>query len=102
MTRHYPELGSALDWSCHVGNLLPFNQKHYPDLGSDASSIWNFCAPFSDIILPGNEWWHREVLAVFSCKSQLGLVMFISFFRRAEPLVNNNNNNNNNNKLLLL
>ena len=25
MTRHYPELGSASDWSCHVGNLLqPF------------------------------------------------------------------------------
>ena len=23
---------------------------HYPDLGSDASSIWNFCARFSDVI----------------------------------------------------
>ena len=22
MTRHYPDLGSASDWSCHVGNLL--------------------------------------------------------------------------------
>ena len=26
------------------------NQKHYPDLGSDASSVWNFCARFSDVI----------------------------------------------------
>ena len=26
------------------------NQKHYPDLGSDASSVWNFWACFSDII----------------------------------------------------
>ena len=26
------------------------SQKHYPDLGSDASSVWNFCARFSDII----------------------------------------------------
>ena len=24
------------------------NQKHYPDLGSDASTVWNFCACFSD------------------------------------------------------
>ena len=22
MTRHYPDLGSASDWSCHVGNLF--------------------------------------------------------------------------------
>ena len=27
--------------------------SHYPDLGSDASSIWNFCAHFSDIINGG-------------------------------------------------
>ena len=26
------------------------NQKHYPDLGSDASTVWNFCACFSDVI----------------------------------------------------
>ena len=22
MTHHYPDLGSASDWSCHVGNLI--------------------------------------------------------------------------------
>ena len=26
------------------------SQNHYPDLGSDASSVWNFCACFSDVI----------------------------------------------------
>ena len=26
------------------------NQKHYPDQGSDASSVCNFCACFSDVI----------------------------------------------------
>ena len=27
------------------------NQKHYPDLGSDASSVWNFSARFLDVKL---------------------------------------------------
>ena len=27
---------------------------YYPDLGSDASSVWNFCARFSGVILQGN------------------------------------------------
>ena len=26
------------------------NQKHYPDLGCDTLSVWNFCAHFSDVI----------------------------------------------------
>ena len=26
------------------------DQKRYPDLGSDASSVWNFCALFPDVI----------------------------------------------------
>ena len=25
------------------------NQKHYPDLGNDTSSVWNFCSPSSDV-----------------------------------------------------
>ena len=33
------------------------NQKHYPDLGSDASSVWNFCTRFSNVISRGNQWW---------------------------------------------
>ena len=42
------------------------NQKHYPDLDSDASSVWNFCACFSDVIWRGNHWWRRQMSAVFS------------------------------------
>ena len=26
------------------------NQKHYPDMGSDGSLVWNFCTRFSDVI----------------------------------------------------
>ena len=29
------------------------NQKHDPDLGSDASTVWNFCACFSHVISRG-------------------------------------------------
>ena len=31
------------------------NQKHYPDLGSYVSSVWNFYTSFSDVILQGKE-----------------------------------------------
>ena len=59
---HYPNLDSAFYWMRHLTN-----QKHYPDLGSDESSVWNFCTCYSDIILWGNQRWHRKMLAhVFS------------------------------------
>ena len=35
------------------GKFDSTNQKRYPDLGSDASSICNFCARFSDVIWRG-------------------------------------------------
>ena len=38
-----------------------------PDLGSDASSVWNFCARFSDVISWGNQWWSRGL----SCDKDL-------------------------------
>ena len=46
------------------------NQKHFPDLGSDASSVWNLQARFSDVISRGNQWWRREKSAVFSSYAQ--------------------------------
>ena len=49
-THHYSDLGSASDWL----KICLTNQKHYPDLSSDASSVWNFCARFSDIIWRAN------------------------------------------------
>ena len=42
------------------------NQKYYPDLGSDTSSVWNFCAHFSDAVSRGSQWWPRETSAIFS------------------------------------
>ena len=32
--------------------VMVANPKHYPDLDSDTSQVWNFCARSSDIILP--------------------------------------------------
>ena len=48
------------------GKFTSANQKHYPDMGSNTSSVWNFCALFSDVISRGKEWWHREMSTVFS------------------------------------
>ena len=31
------------------------NQRHYPDLSSDGSSVWNFGASFTDVISRGNQ-----------------------------------------------
>ena len=42
------------------------NQKRYQDPGSDASSVLNFCARFSDAMSRGNRSWRREMSAVFS------------------------------------
>ena len=55
MTRHSPDLGSASDWLNQISHAAqPIrNQKHYSDLGSDVTSVWNFCACFSDVISRG-------------------------------------------------
>ena len=47
------------------------SQKYYPDLGSDVSSVWSFCARFSDVISRGNRCWRREMSAVFSGEAGL-------------------------------
>ena len=63
------------------------NQTHYPDLGSVASSVWNFCACFPDAVLRRNQWWRREMSAGFwgcpLCNSQF-----------SESLLNNSCNFN--------
>ena len=51
MTRHYPDLGSASDWVKHLFSLAARPVRStYPDLGSDALSVWNICARFSVFI----------------------------------------------------
>ena len=54
-------LGSASDW-LKRGTT---NQRQNPDLGSDASSLWNFCTRFSDVISRENQLWRREMSAVY-------------------------------------
>ena len=51
------------------GKSASTNQKHHLDQGSDRSSVWNFCTRFSDVISRGNQWWRREMSAVFSAYS---------------------------------
>ena len=43
-------------WSCLVGNLIQPIRSTTPNLGKDTSSVWNFCARFSDVIWRGNQW----------------------------------------------
>lgn len=41
MTYHFPDLGSASDWWCHIRSLLkPIRSVWIVD----TSSVWNFCA----------------------------------------------------------
>ena len=54
--RHYPDLGSTSDWWRQIFNQ---SEEYYPDLGSDTSSVWNFCSRFSDVISTGNQWWRH-------------------------------------------
>ena len=55
MTRHYLDLDSDSDWLNQISQAArPCIQQLYPDLSSDASSVWDFCARFSDVIWQGN------------------------------------------------
>ena len=42
------------------------NQKHFPNLSCNTSSVWNFCSRCSDIISRGNQWWCRQMPAFCS------------------------------------
>ena len=44
------------------GKCVSTSQKHYPDLGSDTSSVWNFCTRFWDVIL-----WRNVVVSQNVC-----------------------------------
>ena len=85
MTRHH------LDWVCLLLAEANFpcsktNEKLYnPDLGSHSSSVWNFSARFSEVILRGNLWFRHELSAVvrqaifvLTCKLKKLQLVFIS------------------------
>ena len=40
-------------WVVFLISWRKFHKRYYPDLGSDASSVWNFWARFSDVIWTG-------------------------------------------------
>ena len=62
MTCHYPNLLGHAAWK-----FDSTSQKHYPDLGSDASLVWNICAPFLRRHLAGKHVIaRRQMSAVFS------------------------------------
>ena len=67
MTHHYILRSGKCVWLVKANfTRCTTNQKHYPDLGWNASSVWNFCTRFSDVISWANQRWRREMLAVFS------------------------------------
>ena len=68
------------DWLVVLqGKFALTNQKHYLDLGSDVSSVWNFCSRSSHVISGGNQRWHREMLAVYTFVSDGSPYCFDSF-----------------------
>ena len=58
MTRHYPDLGNASDWSWRAGNLLQPMKS--------TNQIWVVTRSFLRRRLAGNQWWRRQMLAVLS------------------------------------
>ena len=71
-TFHDATTGSSAKWrlrnECRNSILM---MRQYPQLGTDTSSVWNFCTHFSDAISQGNQWWCPEISAVFSGYNKL-------------------------------
>ena len=62
MMCHYPDLGSASDWSCRKRNLLqPIKSTTQIWIDLWASSLWTFCSRCPDIISQGNQRWLSEM-----------------------------------------
>ena len=47
------------------GKFATTNQKHYPDFGSDTSSVWSFCVRSPDVISRENQQWLCGMSAFF-------------------------------------
>ena len=57
ITHHYPDLTSACDWLNQISYATrPIKSTTLIWVYSDASSVWNFCTHFSDVIWQGNQW----------------------------------------------
>jgi len=65
MPSDYPDLGSASDLLKQISHTVrPI--RSITQMDNEASSVWNFCTNFLDVFSRGNQWWHREMSAVFS------------------------------------
>ena len=78
---HLPYLGStSVGWS-----KLSINPKHYPDLGGNTLSEWNFFGCSSDVISGGNPWSHFEMISAFSkVKKREYQIIFPRLSRKAK------------------
>ena len=71
---------TLMTWLKPISYAAITNQKQ-ADLGSDASSVWNFCTRSSDVVSQGNQWWDREISAVFSgCVAFFAFAVLVTFF----------------------
>ena len=56
-------------------------------------SLWNICTRFSDVIWQGNQWWRREISAIFSgqtwCQTRIPLQRQESWVTLIGSLSNN-------------
>ena len=75
MTRQYPDLRRVSDWMKKISD----QQEALPRSGLKASSLWNFCARFSDFISRGNQ---SEISAGFSAKTTE--IVGVALSRRCE------------------
>ena len=66
MTRHYPDLGTASDWSGRVGNLRQPIKSTTRIWVKTRHQYGIFCTRFSDVISRGNRLWRCDVSSVFS------------------------------------
>ena len=75
-----PRSGSRF-WSVVArGKFTSTNQEHYPDLVSDASSVWIFCTRFSDVNSRGNKWgrlFRQASLMLFKCIKRENSFFFV-------------------------
>ena len=86
MLCHCPDLDSTVYFWLVKANFLcgMTNQKHYPDLGSDTSSVWDFHTHnnnnnnnnSSDVILQGNNYCMVMTLQNGSCFLRLNIVLY--------------------------
>ena len=71
LTRHYPDMSCASDWLKQISLAARPIRKHYPDVGSDTSSVWNFFACSSDVI-----WRENQRFSDKPCTNLKDLVFF--------------------------